>query len=134
MLSLTQEVIIMIKEAKTTGVQERRKYSRRSESFKVSLCPSKYLLEKDLFTKDISEDGICLLSPYKVEIGETVELGIHLPRSRKPLIAKGKVLRRNEVNDKDYPFILGIQFTDIASEDYNRILKHIRYYFLNEQV
>jgi len=123
----------MLKENKTyTSVQERRKYSRKNESFKVALCSAKYLLKKDLLTKDISEDGICLLSPYRVEIGEIIELGIHLPRLKKPLMAKGKVLRRNEVNDENYPFILGIQFVDITSGDYERISKHIRYYFLEK--
>ena len=121
----------MLKEKKKhLAVKERRKHSRKSESIKVALCPSKYLLEKDLLSKDISEDGICLLSPYRIEIGETIELGIYLPESRKPVIAKGKVLRRNEVNDENYPFIMGIQFVDISGGDYKQILKHIRYYFL----
>ena len=115
---------------KHVTVKERRKYSRKSESVNVALCPSKYLLEKDLLSKDISEDGICLLSPYRIEIGETIELGIYLPESKKPVITKGKVLRRNEVNDENYPFIMGIQFVDIPGDDYKQILKHIRYYFL----
>ncbi len=113
--------------------KERRKFPRHKTSLKVALCPSQYLLEKDLLTKDISEDGICLLSPYKIDIGEEIELGIYLPEFKKPIITKGKILRRNETNDIKYPFILGIQFTEIDKEVYQQILKHIRYYFLESK-
>ena len=111
-------------------VEERRRYLRRKESFTVTLCSTEYLFKKNLLTKDISEDGICLLSPYKIEIGEIIELCIYLPESKKPVTARGKVLRRNEVNDKNYPFIMGIQFVDIPGDDYKQILKHLRYYFV----
>ncbi len=113
--------------------KERRKYPRHKTSLKVVLCPSQYLLERDLLTKDISEEGICLLSPYKIDIGEEIELGIYLPEFKKPVITKGRVLRRNETNDIKYPFILGIQFTQISKDTYDAILKHIRYYFLESK-
>jgi hypothetical protein len=87
------------------------------------------LLKNDLLTKDISEDGICVLTPYKVDIGETIELGIYLPDSKVPVLTTGKVMRRNETNDPQFPFILGIRFIEIDPSAYQQIIKHIRYYF-----
>ena len=108
--------------------QERRKHPRIKDTLKVTLCSSQYLLDHDLLTKDISEGGICLLSPYYMELGKTVELGIYLPDQRKPLITTGKIMKRNETNDVKFPFILGIEFVDIDSESYKHICNYIRYY------
>ena len=56
--------------------EERRKQARFRKTLKVFLCPTKYLLQTNALSRDISENGICLVSPYKIEIGETVKLGI----------------------------------------------------------
>lgn len=123
----------MEKNSKYLSKNERRKHPRHKASLKVVLCSADYLLERDLLTKDISEEGICLLSPYSIEIGKEIELGIYLPEFKKPVVTKGKVLRRNETNDIKYPFILGVQFTQISKDVYEAILKHIRYYFLESK-
>ena len=113
---------------------DQRRYKRYKSALKVKLCSSEYLLKKDLLSEDISENGICLLSPYKMEIGETVELNIYLPELDHSISTTGKIARRNEINDTKFPFILGVEFTAIDSEDYRHILDHIHYYFLNPQL
>ncbi len=116
-----------------TKTKERRGHIRSNKSLTVTLCPSKYLLKNDFLTKDISEGGICLLTRYKMEIGENVNLGIYLPGSKKPALAVGKVVRRNETNDIKFPFLLGIEFTEIDSDAYQQIRNNIRYYLLTDQ-
>ena len=113
---------------------DQRRYKRYKSALKVKLCSSEYLLKKDLLSEDISENGICLLSPYKIEIGEMIELGIYLPEVKRPVLTTGKVLRRNETNDVKFPFILGIKFMGIAPFAYQQILNHLRYYFLEPQL
>ena len=109
---------------------ERRKNYRLKSRLSVVRCSLKYLFETNSLSRDISEYGICLLTENKIEIGEVVELGIYVPESKTPIMAKGEVVRRNETNDPKLPFLLGIKFIDIESSDREKILEHIRFYLL----
>jgi c-di-GMP-binding flagellar brake protein YcgR len=109
---------------------EKRRYFRLKDTLNVVRCPVKYLFESNALTRDISEGGICILTPHKMEIGERIELGIYVPESKTPILATGKIVRRNETNDPNYPFILGIEFIKINPEERNKILEHIRFYLL----
>lgn len=110
--------------------KERRRNPRIKETLKVIRCGTKYLLETNALSKDISENGICILTPYRMEIGETLNLGIYLPEYKKPIIATGRVVRRVETNDKLYPYILGIEFIKINQDGYKKIVDHIKFYIL----
>lgn len=118
------------KHIKKTKANERRKDARAIEALTVVRCSSKVLFESNFLSRDISEDGICLLAPYKMEIGEVVKLGIYFPEQKNPVIAWGKIMRRNESNSADFPFMLGIQFTQIDKSDYEQICSHLKYFFL----
>jgi c-di-GMP-binding flagellar brake protein YcgR len=112
--------------------QERRKKVRLKKSLAIVHCPSKYLLQSNALSRDISEDGICLLTPHKMEIGEAVELGIYLPDAKKPVEARGEVVRRNETNDPNLPYLLGIKFTKIDATIREHILEQLRFYMPKE--
>ncbi|MDD5070183.1 MAG: PilZ domain-containing protein [Candidatus Omnitrophica bacterium] len=112
--------------------EERRKSKRIPQSLNVIRCSTKYLFERHYLSRDISEDGICLLTETKMEIGEIIELGIILSEDKEPLKTKGKILRRNETNDPKYPFLVGIEFVDIPKETHQEIKKHLKYYILKE--
>ena len=118
------------KHSRQTTIKERRKGARLKEPLTVIRCPSEFLLENNCLSRDISEDGICLLSQRKIDIGETIKLGIYLPEFKKPVIAVGKVMRRNGSDNAEFPFILGIKFIKIAPRAYEQICNHVRYYFL----
>jgi len=110
----------------------RRKHFRIKDKLVVFRCPVQYLFEHNALSADISEDGICLMAPYMLEIGEQVELSIYLPESKEPIIATAEVVRRNETNDPQYPYLMGMQFQKISREARNQILKRIRFYLLKE--
>lgn len=121
----------MLKNKKTAvDIKERRKYNRYDELLKVTLCPSKYLFEHDALSHDISEGGICLFTNYKIEIDQPIKLKIYLPELKKPVLTLGKVIRRNETNDAQFSYLLGIQFTKISPEDHHKITNHLKYYIV----
>ena len=109
---------------------EKRKNFRLEEPLSVVRCSMKYLLETHSLSRDISEDGICLVTPHKVEIGEILELGIYIPEAKEPIRATGEVVRRNQSDDPKYPYLLGIKFIKIAPQDSVRIREHIRFFLL----
>ena len=120
----------MLRKRNRHTTKERRKEVRLEESLSVIRCPSKFLLENNCLSRDISEDGICLLSQRKIDIGETIKLGIYVPELKNPVIAVGQVMRRNSSDNIDFPFILGIKFIKISPSAYEQIRNHVRYYFL----
>ena len=107
-----------------TVTADRRKGLRVNKSFSVTLCPSQYLLRTNALSRDISEDGICLVSPYKLDIGQVIELGVHLPEFKKPAVIVGEVIRRNETDDPEYPYLMGIKFTTISAELQEQLQEH----------
>ena len=113
--------------------QERRKKTRLKNQLTIVLAPSKYLLRTNALSRDISEDGICILTPEKVEIGETIALGIYLPDAKKPVDAVGEVVRRNETDDPHLPYLLGVKFTQIDPKIRDHILERLRFYMPKEE-
>ncbi|UCC94824.1 MAG: PilZ domain-containing protein [Candidatus Omnitrophota bacterium] len=122
----------MLRKYHHTTVKERRKHFRLKKSLTAIRCSSKYLLENNYLSRDISEDGICLLSHHGMNIGEKIKLGIYLPEFKKPVIAVGEVIRQHETNDLRFPYMLGIKFIKINPVAYHQIRNHIRYYALKE--
>lgn len=111
-----------------TATQERRKRARLNKAIMITLCPSQYLLRTNALSRDISEDGICLVSPFKIDIGQTIELSIHLPEFKKPAVVKGEIIRRNETDDPQYPYLMGIKFISISSSVRQQLQEHMRFY------
>lgn len=110
--------------------KERRKSFRLQDALPVFRCSPEYLFTANFLTQDISQDGICLFTKNRLEIGETVKLGIYIPEEKIPIMAKGKVLRRNETDNPEYPYLVAIEFEEIEDQARQRILKHIRFFLL----
>lgn len=110
--------------------RERRKSFRLKDRLSVVRCSPKYLFESNSLTEDISQDGICLFTKQKMAIGESVKLGIYVPEEKVPIIAEAKVLRRNETDNPNLPYLIALQFSKIDQGARNRILKHIRFFLL----
>ncbi|MFH1771654.1 MAG: PilZ domain-containing protein [Candidatus Omnitrophota bacterium] len=120
----------MKKKPRELMTDERRKKARVPENLSVIHCSHQYLLKTNALTRDISEDGICILTPYKIDIGETMELEIYLSETEEAVKAKGTVVRRNGTDDIKLPYLLGIKFTKIDPDAYEKICAHIRFYML----
>lgn len=118
------------KNPQRTDTADRRKEVRLNKTFEVSLCPSKYLLQTNALSRDISEDGICLISPYKMDIGEIIELGVQLPELKKPSLVTGEVVRRNESDDPKFPYLMGVKFVKIEEDLRRQIQEHMRFYMV----
>lgn len=110
--------------------RERRKSFRLEDTLTVVRCSPQYLLETNSLTQDISQDGICIFTKDKMEIGQTVKLGIYVPEEKLPIVAQAKVLRRNETDNPKFPYIIALEFSRIDQEARQRILKHIRFFLL----
>lgn len=110
----------------------RRKHFRIKDKLSVFRCPVKYLFEHNALSTDISEDGICLMATYMLEIGERIDLNIYIPESKEPIIATAEVVRRNETNDPQYPYLMGMKFKKISRKAKEQVLEHIRFYLLKE--
>ncbi len=108
--------------------KERRKNYRLRDCLPVMRCPLKYLFDKNYFSKDISEEGMCLFTTLKLEIGKILKLGVYLPEQKAPVIITGKIVRRHETDDPDNPYLLGVEFVDVEKNVRNKILSHIRFY------
>ena len=120
----------MERKRKKLMTKERRKSIRLEETLSVVRCPIKYLFDTNALSRDISEDGICILCSNKVEIGQSIKLGIYLPEYKIPITALGEVMRRNETGDAKFPFMLGIQFTKISPDDKQKISEHVHFYMI----
>ncbi len=110
--------------------RERRKHFRLKDRLPVFRCSPEYLLENNAFTQDISQDGICLFTKYKIDIGEILKISIYVPEEKTPIIAEGKVLRRNETDNPRFPYLVALEFSNIDEKARQRILKHIRFFLL----
>ncbi len=110
----------------------KRKHFRLKTRLSVFRCPVKYLFEHNALSEDISEDGICLMTPYRMDIGERMDLSIYLPELKEPIVASAEVVRRNQTNDPKYPYLMGMKFKKISREAKKQILDHIRFYLLQE--
>lgn len=110
--------------------RERRKSFRLQDTLSVVRCSPKYLFESNSLTQDISQNGICLFTKQKMPIGDVVKLGIYVPEEKTPIVAKAKVLRRNETNNPDLPYLVALEFSEIDQSARKRILKHIRFFLL----
>ncbi|MCF7893622.1 MAG: PilZ domain-containing protein [Candidatus Omnitrophica bacterium] len=110
--------------------RERRKSFRLKDALTVVRCSPQYLLESNSLTQDISQNGICIFTKQKMPIGENVKLGIYVPEEKAPIVAEAQVLRRNETDNPENPYLIALEFNKIDEDARQRILKHIRFFLL----
>lgn len=105
---------------------------RRSKRLKVLV--TYFLIGEDKereasITKNISTDGLCIISDKELSLGSNVSLEIDLYDDKPSIHTKGKVIWIKGVamsvssQKKDYE--LGIEFTDIAEDSYRRIAQYV---------
>ena len=112
--------------------RERRKTIRINTSLTV-----RYIVKKNLNRrfngqmKDISRSGMKFIINEKLAKGTLLLFEFELPYVEKAIAAEGKVVwATGEFNERDEMkrrvFYTGIQFTDIKSDDENKLVNHIK--------
>lgn len=78
------------------------------------------------FTKDISNNGMFIITRDTLPVGEELDLTFSLPEISKPLHVKGRVVRElKDEQDGHYVGGMGILFTEMSEEDAAAINKFI---------
>ena len=97
--------------------QNTRKHERINLKTRVNcLTDSKFL---SVFSKNLSEGGICIQSLQEIESGTNFDLQIHLPDNNKPVRIRGEVVWANPLNprvENEGLFDLGIKFKEVNPE------------------
>ncbi len=108
-------------------MREKRRFIRFSIALKVA-----YIVQKDPkteklgTTKDISAQGMQLLTSDKLELGEKIDLKIFVPEALNPAHIKGIVAWSRElVSQKSHSYSAGIDFGKIEEDNKNTFLKFL---------
>jgi uncharacterized protein (TIGR02266 family) len=100
--------------------------SRKSKRVKTRLrvnCKSEGIFFSD-FTRDVGLGGMGVETATLIRAGTLVELFLHLPDEKDPLILNGKVIwaKVKEVKEKTTSnIVIGIQFENIEQEHRNKL-------------
>jgi len=108
-------------------MREKRRFIRFDIALKVS-----YIIQKDPktekigTTRDISAQGMQLLTGDKLEVGDKVGLNIFVPEALNPAHMKGIVVWSRESGPaKSHSYSSGIDFEKIEEDNKNTFLKFL---------
>jgi c-di-GMP-binding flagellar brake protein YcgR len=117
------------KKEETWLAKERRRESRVKEEDKVVieiLSDSKFSSDKRIvnaLTRDISPGGVRFMTNIALPENTAVRVEIALPRRRKLIKAAGVVRWSRSVYEEEL-FEMGVEFTQISTEDKIILLEH----------
>ena len=104
---------------------DKRKFPRVNYKCLIKVAENGHDEAFAAYTQNIGAGGICVLLDKSVELFKSAVLEITLPDSRDPVKCKGTVvwvIRRRDYRHSDQSeYDTGIEFTNISSEDRNRI-------------
>jgi len=108
-------------------VREKRRFIRFNIALKVA-----YIVQKDLkieklgTTRNVSAQGMQLLTSDKLEPGDRVDFKIFVPEALNPAHMKGIVLWSKELeSSKSHFYSTGIDFGKIEEDNKNTFLKFL---------
>lgn len=108
---------------------ERRKYPRLSIPVLIHFSIGKESLERICVAKNIGAGGICLIVPEEIPTQTILALRINMPEEKDPIQAKGKVVWSQGISYGPGKIVYynsaGIEFTEIADSDRQRISKFV---------
>lgn len=117
------------------------KERRRVERFEMML-DVKYKLLKSFklklatTSKNISEDGICILAHEILPKDSTIELEIVIPNTKEAIHAKGGIAWCEDAGqtgaDGKRTFLTGIRFIDIVNEDKSKLINYINTHLVSK--
>ncbi|MDP8215831.1 MAG: PilZ domain-containing protein [Candidatus Kaelpia imicola] len=105
---------------------ERRKYPRLDNFLSVNY---KVLGIDDSLVntvcKNISAGGICFPVKEDIQQETLLEIDIYIREIKKGIQAKGRVVWLKRREDKCYPYIVGVEFTEIEDGERDFILHYV---------
>jgi len=116
---------------KVKAKQERR----RSVRFRI-FSLMKHATEPDVITfrvaniHNVSRGGLAFFTDQEIKRGEVLKLHFLPPNSKKPVVARGKVVRCPELIKNEKIFEVGIEFLDISKEAQLAILQLEAFFLL----
>lgn len=108
-------------------MREKRRFIRFDVSLKVTyIVQREPKIEKIGLTKDISAQGIQLLTVDKLEQGDKLDLKIFVPDAMNPAHIKGAVVWLKTLeHPKSYAYSAGVDFGKIEEDNKNTFLKFL---------
>ncbi len=75
--------------------------------------------------KNISAGGICFPVRENIEQNTLLEVNIYVRETNKMIKTQGRVAWAKRREDKSYPYIIGVEFTDIEDAERDFILCYV---------
>ena len=112
-------------------MEERRKFIRLNSSFTVGYKRlESQETEKQTFSRNISEGGICLVVDEELGVSELLDLNLYLPGKREVVSVTGRVVWIKEFPSEDEfakrTFRAGIEFLNIEKSVAKKIDEYVR--------
>jgi uncharacterized protein (TIGR02266 family) len=110
------------------GVSEKRSSLRFKTQVRVCYCSFQSKLLTG-YSVDLSPWGVFLTTDYPFDVDDIVTLKLFIPAQvEKPIICKARVAWVNNETNRHkpaYPLGVGLQFSDLTSEDLNLIVRFL---------
>lgn len=109
--------------------EEKRQQPRLERIFKVVFKTKNEL--KETYTKDISQGGIFIVSPFQPPVNTIVEVQLHIPEQDQPIQVTGRVahlVTEEQAEQKETKAGFGVQFIRFFDDDeqlLNIYMEHI---------
>ena len=94
-----------------------------TKSFTIKQNKDESTITEECRTKDISGNGMKLLTNYKHNVGDIITCDFSIDEDL--IVTQAKVVRVEKVDTFDYDFSIGIQFSDLTEIERKKIIKFI---------
>jgi uncharacterized protein (TIGR02266 family) len=105
-------------------MDERRKSRRINLTIDLEYDLSEYQKWVEAHARNLSEDGICIITARELPVGTAVELKFTLPDSNTSLRVSAKVIWNEFSLDDDF-YIQGLEFGNLSPDSLQIIRKYI---------
>lgn len=106
-------------------MNERRKNIRINKTLIVRFKLPKNYLGMSSRSEDMSEGGMRMVVLQRLEPGMRLELNFNIQENAKPITVTAKVIWVDYKKESYFPFTVGLQFTNLADFDRERLREHI---------
>lgn len=106
-------------------MNERRKHKRIQKSLIIRFKLPKSYLGMSSRSHDISEGGMRMEALQKFEPGMCLQLNFNLQEYTAPVIVNANVVWIDYKKQSYFPFVLGLQFANLAAADLLRLRDYI---------
>ncbi|MCQ9204866.1 MAG: ATP-binding protein [Omnitrophica bacterium] len=106
-----------------------RRYKRINykANFEISSSDDKV---KSFQTMDISEGGICFISPETLETDANVDIALRLPKEKTAIVFKGRVVWIKNIDEPlgglSKKYKIGLEFVDLENKKRRKLIKFIK--------